>query len=200
MECLDVSREDLSELDGIVTEDEVWKAIRSLPADKASGTDGFTAQFYQIAWDIIKGDMIAAVQQFFYGDNRSFELLNEVLITLLPKREDAVEIGDFRPISLLHNFVKIVAKILAIRLSKKLGCLVGRNQSAFVSGRCIQDNFALVQQSLKILHRKKVSSLFLKLDVAKAFDSLSWPFLLEVLVQDGDAGSLRFSRRHRLKF
>lgn len=144
--------------------------------------------------------MIAAVQQFFYGDNHSFELLNEALITLLPKREDAVEIGDFRPISLLHNFVKIVAKILAIRLSKKLGCLVGRNQSAFVSGRCIQDNFALVQQSLKILHRKKVSSLFLKLDVAKAFDSLSWPFLLEVLVQDGDAGSLRFSRRHRLKF
>lgn len=32
-----------------------------------------------------------------------------------------------------------------------------------------------------MLHRKKVPSLFLKLDVAKAFDSVASPFLMEVL-------------------
>lgn len=80
--------------------------------------------------DIIKAEVLAAVQQFFHGDNRNFELLNEALIILLPK-EDAVDIGDYWPISLLHSFAKIITKILAGLLAKKLGSLVGRNQSTF---------------------------------------------------------------------
>ena len=55
------------------------------------------------------------------------------------------------------------------------------NQSAFVRGRSIHDNFMLVQHSIKSLHKKRVSSLLLKLDIPKAFDSVSWAFLLEVL-------------------
>lgn len=39
----------------------------------------------------------------------------------------------------------------------------------------------LVQQSIKALHRKRLSSLFLKLDISKAFNSVSWASLLEVL-------------------
>ena len=48
-------------------------------------------------------------------------------------------------------------------------------------GRCIHDNFLLEQQTIKLLHQKKVSRLFLKLDISKAFDSVSWPFLPEVM-------------------
>jgi hypothetical protein len=39
----------------------------------------------------------------------------------------------------------------------------------------------MVQHSIKSLHKKRVSSLFLKLDISKAFDSVSWAFLIEVL-------------------
>jgi hypothetical protein len=38
-----------------------------------------------------------------------------------------------------------------------------------------------VQQTIKLLQRTKVPSLFLKLDISKAFDSFSWSFLLELL-------------------
>ena len=31
------------------------------------------------------------------------------------------------------------------------------------------------------MHGKRLSSLMLKIDIAKAFDSVSWPFLLEDL-------------------
>ena len=65
------------------------------------------------------------------------------------------------------------------------------NQSAFIKGRCIHDNFQRVQLTCRLMHTKKVNCVLLKIDIARAFDSMSWPFLLEVLEHLG------FSRRWR---
>ena len=59
--------------------------------------------------------------------------------------------------------------------------MMSPNQSAFIKGRFIQDNFMLVQQTSRLLHQQNKASLLLKLDITKAFDSLSWPFLIEVM-------------------
>jgi hypothetical protein len=83
-------------------------------------------------------------------------------------------VGDFRPISLVHSVVKILSKILASRLALRLPEMVSSNHSAFVKKRCIHDNFVLVQGIVKKLHKEKTPVLFLKLDIAKAFDSISW--------------------------
>jgi hypothetical protein len=34
---------------------------------------------------------------------------------------------------------------------------------------------------IRSLHKNKKAALFIKLDISKAFDSLSWPYLLDVL-------------------
>jgi hypothetical protein len=47
--------------------------------------------------------------------------------------------------------------------------------------RCIHDNFIYVQNVVKALNKAKRPLLFIKLDISKAFDSVSWVFLLEVL-------------------
>ena len=60
-------------------------------------------------------------------------------ITLLPKKVDAVHVKDYRPISLIHSFAKLVAKLLANGLTPHLPNLASINQSAFVKGRSIQD-------------------------------------------------------------
>jgi hypothetical protein len=75
---------------------------------------------------------------------------------------------------------KNVTKVLANRLAIRLLELVSPNQSAFVKGISIHDNFILVQQTAKAIHKQKLSRV-LKLDICKAFDSVSWHFLLEVL-------------------
>jgi hypothetical protein len=85
----------------------------------------------------------------------------------------------------VHSVVKIFSKILANRLVPRLTEMVSSSQSTIVKKRCIHDNFVLVQSIIKELHRKKVPALFLKLHIAKAFDSVSWAYLLEVLEKLG---------------
>jgi hypothetical protein len=91
------------------------------------------------------------------------------------------EIKDFSPISLIHSFAQIITKLLANRLSRKLLQLVSPNQSVFMKHEYILDNFVLVQYMARALHRQKEPRVLLKLDITKAFDSVSWPILLEVL-------------------
>jgi retron-type reverse transcriptase len=69
--------------------------------------------------------------------------------------------------------------------------LVSYAQNAFIKRRCIHDNFLYAQRVIQLLHKKKQSALFIKLDISKAFDSIGWTFLLEVL------GALGFSRKWR---
>jgi hypothetical protein len=64
-----------------------------------------------------------------------------------------------------------------------MGELIADNQTTFIRGRCIQDNLLLVLEYAKALHVKKEASILLKVDIAKAFDSISWSFLLSVLRQ-----------------
>lgn len=41
---------DLEYLDVPFIEEEIWATVKSLPADKAPGPDGFTVEFYVSAW------------------------------------------------------------------------------------------------------------------------------------------------------
>jgi hypothetical protein len=129
--------------------------------------------------------VIAAVMQLSQLRGETFHLLNTTNIVLLPKKEKAERVGDYRPISLIHGVAKIFSKILANRLGPCLPELVSSSQSAFVKKRCIHDNYILVRGIIKNLHSKKTPTLFFKLDITKAFDSISWAYLLEVLQNMG---------------
>ena len=182
---LGIQHHDLLALDAPFSEEEVWATVKEMHLDKAPGPDGFTGRFYKFCWSIIKGDVLMALDAIYRGHVFKFRLLNTAFITLLPKKVDAVEVKDYRPISLIHSFAKLVTKILANRLAPLLPSLISVNQSAFVRGRKIHDNFMLVQQMVKTLHQKKEAHVLLKLDISKAFDSVSWSFLLEIMSKVG---------------
>jgi hypothetical protein len=171
----------LEDLGAIFTEEEVWSIIKELPADRAPGLDGFIGAFYKRAWPVIKPTIMAAVLKLFVGDGCNFGRPNRALITLIPKKPDAQEIGDYRPISLVHSFAKLFTKLLATRLRPRMEELVSANQSAFIKGRNLHDNFLLVRQLARKINAKKETGVLLKLDISRDFDSLSWSFLFEVL-------------------
>lgn len=126
---------------------------------KGAWTDVFTALFYQTCWGIIKGDVMAAF--FCLGCSRSnnFNLLNQALITLFPKKLELQEPKDYRPISLLHSFAKLFSKVLSniqeAEFSPHLATVVTPNQSVFIKLRSIHDNFNLIRLSARSLHQKR---------------------------------------------
>jgi hypothetical protein len=141
--ALGVQQHDLHMLDTPIFEEEVWNTNRLLHSDKAPRPDGFTGQFYKVCWSIIKEDIMTAVLTVWRRDFRNLILLNSAY-ALLPKKDCAVHAADFRPISLIHSFAKLVTKIMANRLAGQLEGTVSTNQSAFIKRRFIQDNFMLV--------------------------------------------------------
>lgn len=116
----------------LFSEDEVWDTIKHLPTDKAPGPDSYTGRFYRCCWETIKADLMATLLVLHQGDRRKLGLLNATFLTLLPKKANAIEAKDFRPISLIHSFAKLVVKLMANRLAPRLSSLVSPNQSAFV--------------------------------------------------------------------
>jgi mannosylglycoprotein endo-beta-mannosidase len=163
----------------------VLTAIQETTAEKASGPDGYIGTFYKQNWALIKQDLLVALDFFFQLHDQHLAHLNTAHVVLLPKKNDAKEVRDFRPISLIHSTAKLISKLLAIRLSGELNSMVSKAQSAFIIRRSIQDNFIYTQNLIKTLHRSKQSGIFLKLDIAKAFDSVRWDYLMEVLRQFG---------------
>lgn len=180
-----IQHHDLPELDAPFQVDEIKAAVFSLSSIKAPGPDGFIGAFFKSCWEIIREDVMAAISQLANLRGDCAGLINLANIILLPKKESASWIGDYRPISLIHNISKIFSKLLANRLAPRLPSLVSKCRSAFVQKRCIHDNFLHVQNLVKELHRSSTPGFFLKLDISKVFDSVGWAYLLEVLQQLG---------------
>jgi hypothetical protein len=86
-------------------------------SDKAPGPDGFTGLFFKVCWDIINEDVLEAFHQLHSMNGVDFRLLNSANIVLIPKKPDALTMGDYHPISLIHNITKIFSKLLANRLA-----------------------------------------------------------------------------------
>ena len=143
--ALQLPQTDLEGLDADFSEEEVWAVIKEMPPDKAPGPDGFTGSFYKTAWPVIRGDVMWAINSSFSSTRDSFRCVNNGLIVLLPKKADAKEARDYRPIALIHSFAKLISKLLANRLAPKLAAMIGSNQSAFIKGHSIHDNFFVRQ-------------------------------------------------------
>jgi hypothetical protein len=143
--------ENLQDLCLPFTREEITKVIHSAPNNKSSGPDGFTNEFYKKFVNKLLPDLQAIFQDLF---NNSIDLsgVNHSYITLLPKIATAVQIKDFRPISLLHSVPKLISKTITIRLQKEIPKLIDPMQSGFIKGRSITENliFAseLVQSAL----------------------------------------------------
>lgn len=171
-----------------VTEEEIFRVLFAMPSNKSPGPDGFPSEFFKITWPILAHDFTTAVQSVF-----RFGFLpkgvNSTILALVPKKVDSMEMKDFRPIACCNVLYKVVSKILANRLKQILPRVITENQSAFIKGRLLMENVLLASELVKDYHKDNVSPrCVMKIDISKAFDSVQWDFVLQILEAMGVPG------------
>ena len=68
---------------------------------------------------------MAAFHQFYNLAGQDMSMINNAtIIILLPKKDGATEITDYRPISLIQSIAKLISKVLCIRLASVTGSII----------------------------------------------------------------------------
>jgi len=171
---------DLSKLTAPFTVSEAKAAVQQMNRNSAPGPDGFGPGFYSAAWDTVVDKVMSFIEAFAAG-TVDLERVNRAFVVLLPKKQGATAPGDHRPICLQNCSMKIIAKILTSRLQEEIPKLIDLDQTGFIKGRSISENFIYALELVQHCHKQRLPTLVLKLDFAKAFDSVNWDSLLYIL-------------------
>ena len=147
-------------------------AVKSMNRCSAPGPDGFGPSFYTATWGTVSEDGIQFLKDF-QDDNVDMESVNRSYMVLLPKKPDANSVEAFRPICLQNCCVNILAKILTTRLQTQITKLLDVDQTGFIKGRSITGNFVYATELVQCCHKRKVPTLVINLDFAKAFDTVN---------------------------
>lgn len=116
-----------------------------------------------------------------------FPGLNATFIALIPKEAQPSAPDKYMPIALCNIIYKIVSKIIASRLKLLLPLVISPKQSGYVKGRQITDGIILTHEIIHSLKQSKKLGMLLKIDLSKAFDSLSWMYIKKTLTAFGFA-------------
>ena len=155
--------------------------------------------FFQSCWGVLKIEIMVVFHNFHAQAvfEKSLNVLLLALIPkkvdtvevqdfrLIPKKVDVVEVKDFRLISLVGGIYKIIFKVLANRLSRMAHGLISDSQNAFVKGRQILDFVLIAFECIDSRLKSGVPGVLCKLDVGKAYDHVSWDFLMYMLQRCG---------------
>ncbi|RVW25093.1 hypothetical protein CK203_113755 [Vitis vinifera] len=144
LQCETLQNLDADALEAQFTEEEVHGALLGCSGDKALGPDGFTMAFWQFTWDFVKEDVMMGAE----------------------------DLRDFRPISLVGNLYKWLAKVLANRLKKVVGNVDSKAQGAFVEGRQILDAVLIANEAIDSILKNNENGFMCKLDIEKAYDNV----------------------------
>jgi hypothetical protein len=114
----------------------------------------------------MKHDLFTMALKFFRRGHLP-KGINTSYIALIPKVANSSSSNDYRPISLLNELYKIIAKILATRLKEVMQSVVSPSQSVFIIGRNILDSVLIANEMLDIMKSQSCQGFLLKLDLEK---------------------------------
>ena len=105
-------------IEGLLTGDEVMKALNSSKNDKSPGSDGFSYELYKSFHDVLLCLLCFLVRSLNYAyDSGQLSMTQKMVLLLLPKWDKPRQLlKNWRPFTLLNTSSKIYSACIAERL------------------------------------------------------------------------------------
>ena len=132
-------------------------------------------------WKYLKDIVVGAIREVY--ENRELPLSQRPgIIALIPKADkDKQYIKNWRPLTLLDTFYKLISATLANRIKPVLDTIVGKHQKAYIPGRYITECTRNTYDLFSYAKVNNVPGMLLMIDFEKAFDSVDFQFLVTSL-------------------
>ena len=151
--------------EGIISEDEVFKSLKSMDNNKSPGNDGLSKEFYECFWDEVKKPFLASIHKAFLNQELSTSQKQAVIKMLGKKDKDRRFIKNWRPISLLNIDMKIISKVFSTRIKCVLPDLISANQTVYVQNRFISESERLILDILEIVKKLALEGFLVTIDI-----------------------------------
>ena len=176
-----LSDDDIENLEGELTIPECRQILKTFNFGKSPGEDGFTVELYIKFFELLAFDLFESLNTAYSRGQLSISQRRGV-VTLIPKADsDTLKLTNWRPITLLNVDYKIASKAIATRIKKVLPHLIHCDQTGFMKDRFIGQNIRLLCDLLEQTELENIPGILLQLDFRKAFDTIEWPMIQQVL-------------------
>lgn len=160
-----------------ISPEEIMRALRKTHPGKAPGLDGIPPLLYRRARHVM-APLLCKLFSAIGATGQTPQGFLDGRISLIYKGEgDKALAKSYRPITLLNTDYRLLAKVLALRLSPCLGDIIDPEQTAFVRGRSIGENILLLQCLPQLLATHGDSAAVVFCDFNKAYDTVNRDFL-----------------------
>ena len=165
-----------------VTEEFVYKELCSLNPSKSTGIDEIKPKFLRDGADIIKGS-VTHIINLSITTNTVPEELKFAIVKPLYKKNSRLEVGNYRPVSILCTISKILERAIQIQLVNYLEKfqLLYEFQSGFRKSYSTDTCLINLMDHIRMLVSKKKFVGMVLLDLQKAFDTVDHEILCQKL-------------------
>ncbi len=166
-------------LDTPLAIEELDKALKEANQKSAPGIDGFSYRFITEHWHVYPIPLFDTAVDGLENGGLPTSFMT-AKIKLIPKKGNISQIRNWRPISLLSNFYKIISCLINSRLQQITDRVLSRAQKGFTKSRQIQEVIINCTESMVYCRRNNIKGVLVSIDQSKAFDSVDHGFMEKV--------------------